>query len=74
MLDMEDDNKGITIISPDKIGALMVHNMHEGDHLIKCMKDATKTLFMTRKSVDRYEFSDIDMNGLSYTMDGQFLL
>ena len=71
-LGMGDDNKGITVISPDKIGALTVHIMDEGDHLIRCIKEATKTLFMTKKSIDGYEFSNIDMNSLIYTMDGQF--
>ena len=71
---MEDDNKGITVISPDKIGVLMVHIMDEGDYLIKCIKDATKTLFMAKKSIDRYKFSDIDPNGLIYTTDGQFYI
>ena len=38
MLDMEDDKKGITVISLDKIGALIVYITDEGDHLIKCIK------------------------------------
>ena len=71
---MEDNNKGITVISPDKIGALIVHIMDEGDHLIKCIKEATKTLFMIKKSIDGYEFSNIDMNGLIYMMDGWFYI
>ena len=71
---MEDDNKGITIIFPDKIGVLMVHIMDEGDYFIKHIKDATKTLFTMKKSIDGYEFSDIDTNGLIYTMDGQFYI
>ena len=70
-LDMEDDNKGITIISPDKIEALIVHIMDKGDHLIKCIKDATKTQFTMEEFIDGYEFSDIDTNGLIYTMDSQ---
>ena len=69
---MKDNNKGITVISPDKIGTLMVHIMDEGDHLIKCIKEATKTLFMIRKSIDGYEFSNIDMNSLIYMTNGQF--
>ena len=71
---MEEDNKEITIISSDKIGALMVYIMDEGDHLIKCVKEATKTLFMMKKSVDRYDFSDIDMNSFTYMTDGQFYI
>ena len=70
MLGMENNNKRIIIISLDKMGALMVHITDEGDHLIKCIKDATKTLFMTKKSIDGYEFLDIDTNGLIYMMDG----
>ena len=72
MLDMKDNNKGITIISPDKIGVLTVYTMDEGDHLIKHIKNATKTLFTTKKSVDGYEFSDIDINDLIYMIDGWF--
>ena len=68
-LDMADDNKDITVIFPDKRGALTAHIMDEGDHLIKCIKDAIKTLFMTKKSIDGYEFSNTDMNGLIYIID-----
>ena len=50
----------------------MVHITDKGDHLIKHIKDATKTLFMMKKSIDRYEFSDIDMNGLIYMTDSWF--
>ena len=74
IIGMEDNNKGITVIFPDKIGALTFHIMDKGDHLIKCIKDATKTLFMTKKSIDGYEFSNIDTNGLIYTMDGWFYI
>ena len=70
MLGMEDDNKGITIISLDKIGALTVHIMDEGDHLIKHIKEATRTLFTMKKSMDKYEFSNIDTNALIYMTDG----
>ena len=56
ILGMEDNNKGITIVSLDKIGALMVHIMDKGDHLIKHIKNAIKTLFMTKKSIDGYKF------------------
>ena len=73
-LGTEDNNNGIIIISPDKIGALTVHITNEGDYLIKCIKEAIKTLFMTKKSVDRYEFSDIDTNNLIYMTDGQFYI
>ena len=73
-LGMEEDNKGITVISLDKIGALTIHITDERDYLIKHIKDATKTLFMTKKSIDGYEFLDIDMNGLIYIMDGQFYI
>ena len=59
---MEDNNKGITVIFLNKIRALMVHIMDEGDHLIKHIKDAIKTLFTMKKSIDKYKFSDIDMN------------
>ena len=52
----------------------MVHITDEGDHLIKCIKEAKKTLFTTKKSVDEYKFSDIDTNGLIYTMDGWFYI
>ena len=69
---MEDNKKGITVISPDKIGVLMVHITDEGDQLIKHIKEVTKTLLMMKKSIDRYEFSNIDMNGLIYMMDSQF--
>ena len=74
MLGMEEDNKGITIIFPDKIGTLTVHITDEGDYLIKRIKEATKTLFMTKKSIDGYEFSDIDMNGFIYMTDGWFYI
>ena len=69
-LDMEDDNKGITVIFPDKIGALMVHITDEEDHLIKHIKEATETLFTVKESIDGYEFSNIDTNGLIYMTDG----
>ena len=49
-LGMEDNNKGITIIFPDKIGALIVHITDEGDHFIKHIKKATKTSFTTQKN------------------------
>ena len=42
MLGMEDNNKGMTIISLDRIGALMVYIMDEGDcnNPTNNMKDA----------------------------------
>ena len=52
----------------------MVHIMDEGIHLIKHIKDATKTLFTTKKFIDGYECSDIDMNSLIYMMDGWFYI
>ena len=72
ILGIEEDNKRITIISLDKTGALTVHITDERDHLIKYIKDATKTLFTMKKSIDRYKFSNIDINSLIYMMDGQF--
>ena len=69
MFNMEDENKGIIVISPNKIGALMIHITDEGDHLIKHIKNTTKTLFMIKKSVVRYELSNIDMNSLIYITD-----
>ena len=57
---MEDNNKGITVISLNKIGVLMIHIMDEGNHLIKCKKEATKTLFTMKKSTYGYEHSNID--------------
>ena len=73
-LGMEDDNKGIIVISQDRIGALIVHITNKGEHLTKYIKDATKTLFIMKKSIEGYEFSDIDTNGLIYMMDSWFYI
>ena len=48
MLGMKDNNRRITIISPDKIGALTVYIMDEGDHLIKYIKEAKKHYLQQR--------------------------
>ena len=74
MLDMKEDNKEITIIFPDKIGTLIIHITDEGDHLIKCIKKAKKTKIMKKKSIDGYEFYDIDTNGLIYMTNGWFYI
>ena len=49
MLGMEDNNKGIIIITPDKIGALMVQIMDEGNHLIKYITNSTKNIICNKE-------------------------